>query len=177
MQQVICRALDVLEIAQIVFVQFAEHLAFGDFRKTDNRVQRRPQFVAHLAEEFRFRRHGKPGFVQREIELHIAFPQFLQTGFKFALRPSRALDRVVFVGDVRPGAAIADKIAGAVPIDRHAAEGNAPHPVMIIGNQERRSGLPRRPSLDCSKTPSAKIFRPISDPGGISSVSDMRDDT
>jgi len=135
-QQVICRALDVLEITQVVFVQLAEHLAFGDFRKTDNGVERRAQFVAHLAEKFRFRRHGEPGFIQREIELHIAFPQFLQTGFKFALRPPRALDRVVFVGDVRPGAAVADKIAGAVPIDRHAAERNAPHPVMIIGNQE-----------------------------------------
>ena len=71
-KQMIGRALDVLEIAEVVLVEVAKHLAFGNFRKTDDRVERRAQFMAHLAEEFRFGGDGKPGFVQREIELDIA---------------------------------------------------------------------------------------------------------
>ena len=77
--------------------------------------------MAHLAEEFRLRRHRQSRFVERVIELVVAVAQFLQAGFQFALGPPGALDGIVLVGDVRTGPAITHKFAAGVVVDRNAA--------------------------------------------------------
>ena len=64
--QVRRRLQDTFDVFGLPLGQFAEIAVIEDFRKADDGVQRRSQFVAHIADEFRF---DAPGALQRQVAL------------------------------------------------------------------------------------------------------------
>ncbi len=74
-QQIVAAFLNVPRIFEILrVVDFSEHAAFDDLRKTDDGVERRAQLVAHIGQEFRARAQRQlrfqPRFLQRVLCQH-----------------------------------------------------------------------------------------------------------